>query len=177
MVITISLYMSTYLPVNQPPYYHHHHNLCKIPLAAKESPESDSVLIRPEQLHPTPSQFTLPKLVGLTNTCCVHACMHIKSLQLCLTLHDPMDYSPPGPSVHGILQARILEWVAMLSSRGSSQPRDQTCVSPFPALQADFIPTEPPGKPQIHATIYKIDKHQGPAVRCRKLYSISYNNL
>ena len=46
-----------------------------------------------------------------------------------LTLCDPMDCSPPGSSVHGILQARILEWVAMSSSRGSSQPRDQTQVS------------------------------------------------
>ena len=42
--------------------------------------------------------------------------------QLCLTLCDLMD--PPGSSVHGILQARILEWVAMLSSRGSSPPRN-----------------------------------------------------
>ena len=42
---------------------------------------------------------------------------------------DPMDYSPSGSSVHGILQARILEWVAMPSSRGSSQPRDWTRVS------------------------------------------------
>ena len=42
---------------------------------------------------------------------------------------DPMDCSPPGSSVHGILQARILEWVAMPSSRGSSPPRDQTCIS------------------------------------------------
>ena len=41
----------------------------------------------------------------------------------------PMDYSPPGSSVHGILQARILEWVAMPSYRGSSQPRDRTQVS------------------------------------------------
>ena len=40
------------------------------------------------------------------------------------TLCNPMDCSPPGSSVHGILQARILEWVAMPSSRGSSQPRD-----------------------------------------------------
>ena len=44
-------------------------------------------------------------------------------------LCDPMDYSPSGSSVHGILQARILEWVAMPSSRGSSQPRNQTWVS------------------------------------------------
>ena len=49
----------------------------------------------------------------------------------CLTLCDPMDYSPPGSSVHGILQARILEWVAMPSSGGSSWPSDQTQVSCF----------------------------------------------
>ena len=46
--------------------------------------------------------------------------------QSCWTLWDPVDCSPPGSSVHGILQARILEWVAMPSSRGSSQPRDGT---------------------------------------------------
>ena len=46
--------------------------------------------------------------------------VHAKSLQSCLTLCDPMGYSPPGSSVHGILQARILEWVVMPSSRGSS---------------------------------------------------------
>ena len=60
---------------------------------------------------------------------CVCACMHAKSLQSCLTLCHPMDCSLPDPSVHGILQARILEWVAMPSSRGSSWPRDQTCIS------------------------------------------------
>ena len=45
------------------------------------------------------------------------------------TLCDPMDCNPPGSSVHGILQARILEWVVISSSRGSSQPRDRTRVS------------------------------------------------
>ena len=49
--------------------------------------------------------------------------------QLHLTPCDSMYYSPPGSSVHGILLARILEWVAMPSSRGLSQPRDQTRVS------------------------------------------------
>ena len=49
--------------------------------------------------------------------------------QLCLTLCNPMDCSPPGSSVRGTLQARILEWVAMPFSRKSSQPRDQTWVS------------------------------------------------
>ena len=49
--------------------------------------------------------------------------------QSCLTLCDPMDCSLPGSSVHGILQARVLEWVAIPFSRGSSPPRDQTRVS------------------------------------------------
>ena len=52
-----------------------------------------------------------------------------KSLQLCLILFDPIDSSPPGFSVPEILQARMLKWVAMPSSRGFSQPRDQTHVS------------------------------------------------
>ena len=56
-------------------------------------------------------------------------CVRAKLLQLCLTLCDTMDHSLLGFSVHGILQARILEWVAMPSSRGPSQPRDQTQVS------------------------------------------------
>ena len=60
---------------------------------------------------------------------------------------DLMDCSLPGSSVHGILQERILEWVAIPLSRGSSQPRDQTQVSCIgrqsPALQADSLPIEP----------------------------------
>ena len=51
----------------------------------------------------------------------------------------PMDCSPPGSSVYGILQAKILEWIAIPFSRESSQPRDR-----FPALQADSLPSEPP---------------------------------
>ena len=49
--------------------------------------------------------------------------------KLYLTLCDPMDCSPPGSSVHGVLQARILEWVAISLFRGSSQPRNRTRVS------------------------------------------------
>ena len=52
-----------------------------------------------------------------------------KSLQSCPTLCDPINSSPPGFPVPGILQARTLEWVAMPSSRGYSRPRDQTQVS------------------------------------------------
>ena len=48
--------------------------------------------------------------------------------QSCPTLCNEVDYSPPGSSVHGILQARILEWIAIPFSRGSSRPRDQTRV-------------------------------------------------
>ena len=71
--------------------------------------------------------------------------------QPCPTLCKPMSRSPPGSSVHGILQARILEWVAMLCSRGSSQ----SGIDPrFPALQEDSLPCEPPGKPYIYMAIY-----------------------
>ena len=49
-------------------------------------------------------------------------------IQSCLTLCDPMDCSLPGSSIHGILWARILAWVTMPSSRGSSRPRDQTWI-------------------------------------------------
>ena len=58
-------------------------------------------------------------------------CVCVLVAQLCPTLCDPMDCSPPGFFVHGILQARILEWVAISFSRGSSWPRDQTQVSCF----------------------------------------------
>ena len=57
------------------------------------------------------------------------ACVCCLVTQSCPTLCDPMDCSPPGSSVHGILQARILEWVAISFSRGSSQPKELTQVS------------------------------------------------
>ena len=52
-----------------------------------------------------------------------------REVKAALVLCDPTDWSPPGSSVHGILQARIVEWVAILFSRGSSPPKDQTPVS------------------------------------------------
>ena len=76
--------------------------------------------------------------------------MHAKSLQSCPTLCDPIDCSPPGSSVYGILQAGILEWVAMPSFRGSSPPR----VEPrSPTLQVDSLPAELPGKPILGITL------------------------
>ena len=57
----------------------------------------------------------------------------------CLALCPPMDCSPPGSSVHGILQKRIVDWVAMPSFRGSSQPRDEIHISSSPALASRFF--------------------------------------
>ena len=59
--------------------------------------------------------------------------------------HVRLFVTPINYTVHGILQARILEWVAFPFSRGSSQPRDWT---QSPTLQVDSLPTEPPGKPK-----------------------------
>ena len=59
--------------------------------------------------------------------------------QSCLTLCNPMDCSPPGSSVHGILLARILEWVAILSSTQSSQPRDRTLVSYISCISRQIL--------------------------------------
>ena len=72
-------------------------------------------------------------------------CVLCSVARLCPTLCDSMGFSWLGSSVHGILQARTLEWVAMPSSRGSSQPRVQTQVS-LGSLQVDSLPSEPPGK-------------------------------
>ena len=61
------------------------------------------------------------------------------SLKSCLTLCDPMDCSPPGSSVHGIFQTRILEWVAIFFSRGSSQSRDQTLISYVSCIEREVL--------------------------------------
>ena len=70
-----------------------------------------------------------------------------KLFQSCLSLCNPLDCSPPGSSVHGILQARILEWITMPSSRRSSKPRDQTRDSCSSCTAGRFFTAEPPGKP------------------------------
>ena len=69
------------------------------------------------------------------------SCIHAQS---CPTLCNPMDCSPPGSSVHGIFQARILIWAAISFSRGSSQPQEWTPVS---WIAGRFLTTEPHGKP------------------------------
>ena len=77
--------------------------------------------------HP-PDKVQSSFLLNAECVCCVcaHAC---SAIQLCPTLYDPMDCSPPGSSVHGIFLARILDWVAISSSRRCSWPRDGTRVS------------------------------------------------
>ena len=85
-------------------------------------------------------------------SCLLHSCLSslalslpsslwacTKSFQSCLTLCDPMYCSPPGSSVHGILQAIMLEWIAMPFSRGSSQPRDWSCVSFVSCIAGRFF--------------------------------------
>ena len=108
-----------------------------------------------------------------------HAVLHLVA-HSCPTLCDPMDCSPPGSSVYGILQARILEWVAVPSSRGSSQPRDWT---QSPTLQADSLSSEPPGKPKNTGTgslcllqgIFPSQESNWGLLHCRQiLYQLSY---
>ena len=76
-------------------------------------------------------------------------CMCTKSLQSCLTLCDPIVSSPLSSSVHGFLQVRILKWVAMPFSRGSSQPKNQTASLRSLALAVGFFTTRATRKPQV----------------------------
>ena len=77
--------------------------------------------------------------------------MRAKSLQSCPTLCDPMDCSPPGASVHGIFQARVMEWAVISFSRGSSRPRGQ------------------PGSPALQADSYHLDRGEGRRESSRML--------
>ena len=91
------------------------------------------------------------------NQSSISLCVRAKVLQSCLTPWDPMNCSPPGSSVHGILQARILAWVAIASSRGSSHPGFKPRS---PALQADSLPSEPPVKGRWYLKADKETKAQ-----------------
>ena len=97
-------------------------------------------------------------------------CMHAKSFQPCPTLCHPMDCSPAGSSVHGILQVRILEWVATPTCRGYSQHRDGTRIFFCSYIAGGFFTTEPPGKPRfcILMHIYGIYKNGIDEPICRE---------
>ena len=84
--------------------------------------------------------------------------------QLCPTFCGPMDCSPPGSSVHGIFQARILEWVVISYSRGSSQPSDQTHI----CLAGRFLTTVPPGKSLFQKHLHTKKK----IYRCSKIMNL-----
>ena len=80
---------------------------------------------------------------------CVCVCAHTRSVsQQCLSLFNPIDCSPPGSSVHGIFQARIMEQFAISYSRGSSRPRDQTQVSCLLHWQVNSLPLSHLGSPR-----------------------------
>ena len=77
---------------------------------------------------------------------CVCVCVCVLVAQSCPTLCNSLDCNPPGSSVHGILQASILEWVVISFFRRSSPPRDRTW---FSCIAADSLLSEPPGKPLL----------------------------
>ena len=87
---------------------------------------------------------------------CVCTCTCLDTQSCPTPFYNPLDYSLPGSPVHGIFQARILAWVAIAFSRGSSQPRDQACVSRISWITGRFLTTEPPGKP--NSTIFQFFK-------------------
>ena len=128
-----------------PLLYFHCTETCSVFYLTIKCPMAETML----GVHPTPFSFLLrhtdrlhfPAFLVVRRTPCDYVCMlsHFSSVRL----WDPMDCSLPGSSVHGILQARILEWVAISSSRGSSPPRDRTCVSYIYVLWQAV----PPGKP------------------------------
>ena len=88
-----------------------------------------------------------------------HACTCAKSLQLCLTVCNLMGHSPPGSSVLGLLQARILEWVAMPSFRGSPWPRNWTMSVTSPSLAVWFFTTSATWEAHIHIYIVSTEKY------------------
>ena len=86
------------------------------------------------------------------------ACSVCSGAQSCLTLYDLMDYSPQGSSLHGITQARTLEWVTIPSSGDLPDPGVKPTSPMSSALAGGFFTTEPPGKPLCHITWWHLRK-------------------
>ena len=103
-----------------------------------------------ELLFPSPGDLPNPEIKpgspALQGRFCLLCCYFLQSWA---ALCNPMDCSPPGSSVHGILQVRILEWVAMPSSRRSSQPRDRTQMSHVSCIGSRFFTTSSIWKAQF----------------------------
>ena len=85
-------------------------------------------------------------------------CICAKLLQFCPTLCDPVDCSLSGFSIHGIIQARVLEWVAMSSSRDLPNPGTEPASLTFPELASGSLPLVPTGKPFV--TLTNCDTHR-----------------
>ena len=97
--------------------------------------------------------------------------------QSCPTLCDPMDCSPPGSSIHGILQARVLEWGAISFSRGSSWPRDQTQVSRIAGWCFNLWATWKAPQKQTKSILNYYDFYPSLYDTCLKLNTIKVVNL
>ena len=105
-----------------------------IPLLGKHP---DKTIIQKDTCTP----LFIAALFTIAKTC---AC--VLRPQLCPTLCNPIDCSPPGSTVHGIFQARILEWIAISYSRGSSRPKDRTLIPCISCIGRQILNTEPFGK-------------------------------
>ena len=98
--------------------------------------------------------FFFPSQGKLVSLACCGGVVSVAESRL--TLCDPMNGSLPASSVHGISQARTLVWVAVFFSRGSSWPRDWTCVS---CISKQILNTEPPGKPLVSSRSFIFCPH------------------
>ena len=105
--------------------------------------------------------------------------MRTKSLQSCMTLCDPMDRSPPGSSVHGILQTRVLEWGAISFSRNLPNPEIKPSLFCLLPRQAGSSPLVPPvSAPQIPWFMWTCQvSPNGPKLANACAYSIFYENV
>ena len=112
----------------------------------------------------------------------ISVCARTQLLSQPLTLCHPMDCSPPGSSVHGFSQAGILEWIAISSSRGSSQPKDQTRLLRLLHWQVDSLPLSHMGSSDmyvtpiiceaLHCSRYKGNSYEQYKVPALKIYRI-----
>ena len=97
------------------------------------------------------SLWSPPRALNSVRLSSLHCCL-CSVVQSCPTFCNRMDCSPPGSTIHWILQARILEWVVISSSRGSFQLRDRTSISWVSCTTGWFFSTEPLGK--SHTTLH-----------------------
>ena len=91
-------------------------------------------------------------------TLCMLSCSVVPS---CPTLCDPVACSPPGSSVHGVLQARTLEWAAVFPLQGNFPTGDWTRISCVFCITGGFSAAEPAGKPHTYTVLHKMEPEEG----------------